>query len=383
MSSAASLAPARGRTPPVLTQTEVLSNLPLGPDITAGPLPTYRGGTLTESLDEVILSALRRPPCVVSFSGGRDSSAVLAVAVDVARRQGLPEPIPVIMRHPNDPDSDETEWQELVLRHLRLDNAEILTVTAELDALGPLATEMLAREGLLWPANAFAHLPVIDIARGGTMLTGIGGDELLAPQPRLTRRHRLFLTAPRRVREAWLWSTLPFSGFEWLRPQGRAMVRRAYARDEADEAVGWERTIRRWYRSRYFSAMATGLPLVARGHDVTVVNPFIEETVLVQLVHLAGHDGFSSRAEATGRLFGHLLPEAVITRRTKATFGGELWGEATRRFATEWSGDGLDRTIVDAARLRRELLADEPDFRTVLLLHQAWLHDHRSSRASS
>ena len=33
-------------------------------------------------------------PCVVSFSGGRDSSAVLAVAVTVARREGLPLPIP-------------------------------------------------------------------------------------------------------------------------------------------------------------------------------------------------------------------------------------------------------------------------------------------------
>ena len=41
-----------------------------------------------EAINRVILGALRRPPCVVSFSGGRDSAAMLAVATALARAGG-------------------------------------------------------------------------------------------------------------------------------------------------------------------------------------------------------------------------------------------------------------------------------------------------------
>ncbi|HEY2429742.1 MAG TPA: hypothetical protein VGI06_12480, partial [Acidimicrobiales bacterium] len=47
------------------------------------------------ALEAAILDGLRRPPCIVAFSGGRDSSAVLAVAVDAARRHGLAPPVPL------------------------------------------------------------------------------------------------------------------------------------------------------------------------------------------------------------------------------------------------------------------------------------------------
>ncbi|MGH3092626.1 MAG: hypothetical protein ACRDOG_09935, partial [Gaiellaceae bacterium] len=42
------------------------------------------------SLEDAVRPALLRPPCAVSFSGGRDSSLVLAVAAHVARSDGLP-----------------------------------------------------------------------------------------------------------------------------------------------------------------------------------------------------------------------------------------------------------------------------------------------------
>ena len=42
-----------------------------------------RGTTPLSALEEAILPALEREPCLVSFSGGRDSSAVLAVATRV------------------------------------------------------------------------------------------------------------------------------------------------------------------------------------------------------------------------------------------------------------------------------------------------------------
>ena len=35
--------------------------------------------------------ALARPPCLVAFSGGRDSSVLLALAADTAAREALPD----------------------------------------------------------------------------------------------------------------------------------------------------------------------------------------------------------------------------------------------------------------------------------------------------
>src|SRR5215212_1324990 len=54
--------------------------------------------TPLEALEEAVLPALTQPPCLVSFSGGRDSSSVLAAATRAARREGLPAPVPVTLR---------------------------------------------------------------------------------------------------------------------------------------------------------------------------------------------------------------------------------------------------------------------------------------------
>ena len=62
------------------------------------------------ALGRAVLPALRRPPCVVSFSGGLDSS-VLAVAVRMARWEGLPDPVPVTWRFTGAPRADESSWQ--------------------------------------------------------------------------------------------------------------------------------------------------------------------------------------------------------------------------------------------------------------------------------
>ena len=71
------------------------------------------------ALERAVLPALLRPPCVVSFSGGRDSSLVLAAAVAVARSEGLAAPIPITVRFPASAESDEQEWQERVVRSAR------------------------------------------------------------------------------------------------------------------------------------------------------------------------------------------------------------------------------------------------------------------------
>jgi hypothetical protein len=80
--------------------------------LTAGPV---------QVLERLLLEALLEPPCIIGFSGGRDSSALLAVAVQVARREGLDLPVPVTKTYPDVPATDETDWQELVIRWLGVD----------------------------------------------------------------------------------------------------------------------------------------------------------------------------------------------------------------------------------------------------------------------
>lgn len=365
-------------------ELEVLANLMLGPDRSAPRLPSPSSGGPLASLEGAVLRALERPPCFVSFSGGRDSSAVLALATRLARRHGLAVPVPAIMRFPGAPASDEADWQRAVLDHLGLEDPEVVTLTDELDALGPAATEVLSRHGLLWPANAYMHVPLLELARGGTVLTGIGGDELFSTRaPRRAGRQLAAALLPRPAREArWRRRHLP-EGYAWLTRQAGARVSRALAREEFRGPYRWDAALRHWYASRAFGALDGSLRVIGAAREVTVVNPLIEPHVLADLSRLAGRRGFSSRSQAMARLFGDLLPPAVLSRSTKAGFGRAVWGPATREFAQSWSGVGADPEQVDVDALRGELSRPEPDARIILLVHHVWLNAQAPSPASS
>ncbi len=208
-----------------------------GPDVCGAAA----GRTPLQALEDALERALRVPPCLLAFSGGRDSSLVLAVAVDVARRRGLPAPVAVTERFPRDDASDEHRWQELVVRHLALEEWVRLDATAAVDLLGEVAVTSLRRFGLLWPPlahtrawfvaellggrrSASATTPaVVDCFAGpwpvaspgsplgpcagtplGTLVDGEGGDELLgarrlAPVLRLLGSDRSCSVAPRRL----------------------------------------------------------------------------------------------------------------------------------------------------------------------------------------
>ena len=340
-----------------------------------------------------MLRALQRPPCVVSFSGGRDSSAILAVATHVARREGLPLPIPVTLRFPGSPDAQEDSWQELVLRHLGIEDWVRLPFDDELDALGPYAQAVLDRHGLLWPANVHSHLPIAGQAPGGTVITGFGGDELLTQDPlclrvnqvmggkvRIQRRDVLRLAAffgPKPVRRAGmrhrLRDVLP-------RPWLRLEAQRAVTADEVNcllaEPLRWDAMIdQAWWRTRYRRVAELSLEQVASVHDTAVCNPFADALVLAAIVREGGRTGFPSRTAAMQHLVGDLLPEPVISRPSKATFTGAFWNRHSAAFAAEWDGSGVDPDLVDVAKLRQMWLGMDgsPDFRTFSLLQSAWL----------
>ena len=191
--------------------SELATGLLLGDDPDKHPAPgTCQGSSLAEALATTILPALQRPPCCVSFSGGLDSSVILATAVDLAVRHGLPLPIPITLRFPGVASAMESTWQEQVISHLRLADWVKMDFTSELDALGPIAGPALRRFGVLTPPNWYADQPMIQAAAGGSLLTGIGGDEIFCTPGELRwlvhRRPRSRL--PRELR-GWLFTSFP------------------------------------------------------------------------------------------------------------------------------------------------------------------------------
>ena len=155
---------------------ELASGLVIGHDSGPALAVTEMGPSPRQALEDALEKSLRRPPCVVQFSGGRDSSAVLALASLVARRSDLPLPIPVTLVFPGMAETDEGEWQELVIRHLGLPDWQRLFLTDEMDLVGPFAANLLLEFGPTYPSNGHFIAPVLEVASGGTLLTGVGGD---------------------------------------------------------------------------------------------------------------------------------------------------------------------------------------------------------------
>jgi asparagine synthase (glutamine-hydrolysing) len=371
------------------TPLEVASGLVLG----TAPAGDMRGRPLrpVEALEAVIRPALLRGPCLVSFSGGRDSSAVLAVAAALARRERLPAPIPVTNRF-SSALAEETSWQERVVSHLRLDDWIRVGHDGELDCVGPVATAALRRHGLLWPFNAYFHVPLLREARGGSLLTGLGGDEMLegsawtyvrAALRSLRRRDAVdaaFVLSPRAARVAIARRQLR-GGLPWLRDAARREVLSALARDAASAPRRWSAGLAWRRRLRYLAVASSSLGVLAEDEDVAIAHPFLAP----DLVQALADDGpYTDRTHTMRSLFGGLLPDDVLARGTKACFDEAFWNADARAFAAAWDGQGVDAAVVDVERLRDGWLSARPDARSFLLAQAAWLAaDRRSVTTSS
>jgi asparagine synthetase B (glutamine-hydrolysing) len=360
------------------------------------------GATPMEAIEQVLTEALSRTPCLLSFSGGRDSSALLAAAVHVARREGLDLPIPATLVFPQSEDSNEDEWQAIVFRHIGVTEWERFEIHQEFDAVGPVATQLLLRHGLLWPFNTHFHAPIIERAAGGSVVTGFGGDELgnslssaraehLLTSGRLKDWRDLLVIglalSPRPVRAMVhrRRSRADMGEVPWLTDEGARQLVHAYGVTEGAIPLGWEAKLRRWiWPGRYFRVCVESFDVLGSFHDVNVVHPFVDRRVLDALGTLGGFRGLGDRTGLMRHVFGDLLPDELIERRTKAGFTDPLWTETARRFAREWSGEGVDRTLVDPDALRRHWAGDVRNLVSTTLLQAAWLHDHgRAAQGAS
>lgn len=356
------------------------------------PTRAPRHGDPRAAIESAVRTALERPPCLVAFSGGRDSSIVLAVAAAVARHDGLDPPIPVTLRFPACETSDELQWQERVVGHLSCADWLRLSFADELDSLGPIARRGLARHGLLWPANIHSLVPPLEAAAGGALLTGHGGDEILHPgrHARLARilageavpaprdlGRLAFAAAPRAVRARRRRREASRLSEPWLRPDAVAELADAYARLAAGEPVRRARWSAWAQRLRSVQLPVSSLAALASDTGTTVVHPFLDDGFVASYGRATARRPVPSRTAAIAGLFGDLLPGDVVERRTKATFDGAFWGDHSTAFASRLTPDEVDSEYVDGRRAIEFWLAggtaDSGPVPSATLLQALWL----------
>ena len=196
--------------------------------------------------------------------------------------------IPSTNLFPTLPDAQESEWQELVIRHLRLEDWQRRTFGGELELLGPVAKSVMSRHGLLAPATSYNVVPALADAAGGTALTGIDGDGLLDTWS----YERAWNVMCRRIRPEWLVMSFekakapdsrsirrPWLRFResldvtWLRPAPKADVDRAWADWWAGEPAVWDERVSWWTGSRLIALAREVMDLLARDVGTTVIHP--------------------------------------------------------------------------------------------------------------
>lgn len=358
--------------------------------------PTRSRQSPRQALEHAVLRAVSRPPCGVLFSGGRDSSSVLAIATHVARRHGLPDPIPMTLLYPDAASTDERAWQELVVRHLGLSDWERREYTDEMDVVGPFATRQLRRHGLLWIPYSHTATPFLELLPDGSLLDGNGGDEVLGdehhrikPVARVMRLRRplslrlglsvVRALAPRGLRVNRKRRRHAGDAAPWLREPARLAWIEAAADAEAQSWLSFERSVRHKVQSRAVAQWLETQRLLAEDAGTRWSSPLLDPDVVDALARHGGFLGPGSREESLRTLLGDLLPPGLPSRTSKAVFTEAYFTNHTRAFARGWDGTGLDGDLVDPEALRRAWLGDGVLGLTSALLQTAWLATHTTA----
>jgi hypothetical protein len=363
-------------------------------------LPELDPGTNPRlELEKVLLEHLSRGPVGVTFSGGRNTGTILAVAQRVARKHGLPDPVPLSLSFGVPETSRDEEAQAAAIEALGLSGTwQRIDMRNRAELLGAQAREGLERNGLLFPASAFWVRPMAErlkeVAGAGepTLLAGHGEAELhsywpygplhqvLARKRRPGRRElRLLARAAvphtvrtRRERRRYRSRSVP-----WLRP---GVIDRLAELSEPVAWLRWDRTLTFLRARRCESATQRGYEQIVRHTGVRVAFPRLDDRYLGALIRCGGAGGFGTREELTERLFGDVLPPVLKERTDKIAYGKVFFGPETCAFGERWSGGGLPEELVDPGVLRRLWSSERYDWRTAALLQAAWLHDHANGR---
>lgn len=353
------------------------------------PLPRINLSPVA-ALEEAVATAVRSPPCLVSFSGGLDSTLVLAIAARVARREGIADPVPITWRFEDAPKAEESEWQERVIRELKIRDWERLSAaTDELDLVGPVSSRVLGTHGVLYPPNTFLHEPLLRRAAGGTLLTGIGGDQVLGlwrgrsladlfarrrwPSWRDPARIARLLAPPR---ARLLAARNELEPLPWLRSPALSETVRRSKLQLASEPASWAPHVQWQLRRRDIALGTAALSRLAADAGARALSPLLDPGFVAAVARAGGRLGFGDRVRTTNALFGGVLPPSVLERRRKAMFGEVFWSAPTLELIRSWGGEGIDDSVVDLGHLHAIWNRGAVDHRTALLVHQVWCTRH-------
>lgn len=349
--------------------------------------------TARQVLEEIVLQGLQRPPCLVTFSGGRDSSSLLAVSMHVARREGLPMPVAFTFRYDGEEKTDETPWQELVIKHLRVDDWEVVHVGDRHDMVGPLAQPFLLAHGLVFPPTMYNNTLPLARARGGTHISGEGGDEILGEHRSTTLRlildnpryvtkrshlkHAALTLGPRQSRiAAWRVSLgrILSAPLSYLHREVREQFQIDLATHLTSEPFACSRSLGWHLRRKGIVMHEEALTAFSEENDVLHLDPFLEPRFVAAFARMVGPLGLATRTDAMRALFSDVLPDEILSRTSKAVFNRGFLTDVGRAFARSWDGGGVDKEMVDPVALRSAWLSDWPPSQSFGLLQAAWLH---------
>lgn len=345
------------------------------PTIASDSEVARRAKAAYEALAKAVRPALVRGRCLVSFSGGMDSSFVLAVAAAVARADGLSAPVPVILRFTDAPRAEETGRQIAVLDALRRDGSVgeplVVTIGDELDLCGPVARRMLDLVGPQVPANIYTHLPLLESAAGGTLLTGFGGDQLIGGHGRRFRaRSRALAALPPAVEAA----LRPPADLPWLRPAARRRCLELLTARRRWRLLPPRQRLVREAGGRFTQVAVAGLDGLAVHCGARVEHSLFDPTFLVRLADLLDVLPPIRRTPLYQLLAGDRLPAVITEQHPKAVLSEVFQRSATADAIAHFDPDQLPgdvRELLDVDGLLSVWRERGPVWSNALLLHVA------------
>jgi asparagine synthase (glutamine-hydrolysing) len=375
--------------PARLTPLDVATGRMLGEEARE-PLPRLgRRTSLDGALFSVMEPALASGRCLVAFSGGRESSWILAVATAGAREHGYPDPVPVTFRFAGGATTHATVLQEQVVSHLGLEDWEHVEIGDEFEMLGSYARRALAEAGVLFPANLFVFLPLLARARGGWLLAGGGLTDFLlywrwaGLADVFARRRRPRRRDARDLADAVLpWraqGTLPASRraatMPWLREDAARAFDALAVRRATDVPLSFEAALREQRTHRCHLGTERSLNALATASGARLSMPLRDDRFMAAFASVGGRHGFGNRSSIMERVVGHLLPENLGRSSDGNHPNRVFYGDASRAFVERWSGNGLDTGVVDPGRLRSLWASGTFPWQATVLFQLALVHD--------
>ena len=193
-----------------------------------------------------------------------------------------------------------------------------------------VATTQLLKHGVLFPPNSHNLVSLLPSAAGGTLLLGIGGDELFGSRywrefhDLLAGRRRLQLHDARRLALPLVPGSLRGARVArrrrhdrpWLRTEAARSVR-AHERRSYNQPLRYDRSIEREARSRALSVGLASLRHLGKAYNVRIEAPLLDRRFVAALARAGGAWGWGNRHATMRAIANGYLPDGCSYELTR------------------------------------------------------------------